>query len=139
MAVDRLKDSVFAALCRFDHGDGALILPAWLPDDLLEEHVAEESTDKGWRKKEGMSRNEAIDHAVQALALAEHKGAHRINYADSCPPWAEASPLNSFAVDLAAPDLAAPGIDPETVETAATQSPRPERSSAPRRIKYLRR
>jgi phage terminase large subunit GpA-like protein len=139
MAVDRLKDSVFAALCRFDHGDGALILPAWLPDDLLEEHVAEESTDKGWRKKEGMSRNEAIDHAVQALALAEHKGAHRINYADSCPSWAEASPLNSFAVDLAAPDLAAPGIDPEKVEIAATQSPRPERSSAPRRIKYLRR
>jgi phage terminase large subunit GpA-like protein len=133
MAVDRLKDSVFAALCRFGGGDGSLQLPAWLPEDLLEEHIAEESTDKGWRKKEGVSRNEAIDHAVQALALAEHKGAHRVNYADACPLWAEASALNSFAVEIS---VETPG-DNQEQET----KPKPARApkSGPKRIKYLRR
>lgn len=132
MAVDRLKDSVFAALSRFEGGAGSLRLCSWLSDDLFEEHIAEESTDKGWRKKEGVSRNEAIDHAVQALAIAEHKGAHRINFADRCPPWAEASVLNSFAVPLVEADEQAP----DTPTTQAAPAAAPVRA---RRIGYLKR
>ncbi|MEQ3631581.1 MAG: terminase gpA endonuclease subunit [Sulfitobacter sp.] len=138
MAVDRLKDSTFAALCRLQGGDGSLRLCAWLSEELIEEHIAEESTEKGWRKKEGVSRNEAIDHAVQALALAEHKGAHRINYVEACPAWAEASALNTFAVDLSADDEPP---DETGGDPAPTPKPKPAtpRSSGAKRIKYLRR
>lgn len=137
MAVDRLKDSVFAAMGRFDGGEGAMRIGSWVSEEILEEHVAEERTDKGWRKKEGVTRNEAIDHAVQALALVEHKLAHRINY-EAPPIWAEGSALNSFAATLADACLVV-GADPSKLPVPPVAKPKAKRQRAPRKISYLRR
>ena len=124
MSSDRLKDSVVAALGRGSEGAGAYLLPLWLPEDALTEFTAERRTNKGWEKRPGMVRNEIMDQSVQALALAEHKGMLRVDWAQP-PDFFALGPENLHAVQLADGSAAAP-------------APRSAKAdSGPIRIKWL--
>lgn len=122
MAVDRLKDTVDAALKKSAGGAGAMFLSEWMTDEeQIGEYVAEERLSDGWEKKKGVVRNEGLDLSVQARALAEHKGLLRLN-PDSPPAWALGGIDNSNAVPL---DKMAPA--------------KPEKSSQPTQINFLKR
>ena len=97
MAVDRLKDTVFAALNKPAGAAGCFQLPEWMEDDPVNEFIAETRTEKGWEMKPGRRRNESFDLSVQALAAAEHKGVKRINW-EAPPIWAVGGATNEFAV-----------------------------------------
>lgn len=129
MAVDRLKDSVLAAAARFDGGPGALHLGHWLTDDRLAEVVAEQRGAHGYSKKPGQVRNETLDNAVQALAVAEHLGITRMN-ADAPPDWARNDETNSRAVVLDPAALVA--LRSTSPAAAADQTEKPEPAPAPR-------
>ncbi|MEM9782804.1 MAG: terminase gpA endonuclease subunit [Pseudomonadota bacterium] len=95
--VDRLKDEVAASLMREDDGARALHLPRGAPAEMADEYAAERRGDKGWEKRPGVRRNEALDLSVYALALVVHLGGERINW-DRPPAWAVApDDDNSFA------------------------------------------
>lgn len=127
MAVDALKDSVDAALRRTEDGAGRLHLPAWLAEDQLAEFAAEVRGKAGWEKRPGVLRNEGFDLAVQALALAEHFGARRIDWTQP-PAWARLGPDNSFAVR----------IDTEPSGEAPADAPVAPSQPAPRRPRVTR-
>ncbi|WP_339112277.1 terminase gpA endonuclease subunit [Thioclava sp. GXIMD2076] len=147
MATDRLKDSVMAALGRFERGPGAQHTPDWLEEEHLAELLAERRGPKGYELKAGVKRNETLDLSVQALALAEHKGLSRINWEDP-PDWAVLGVANPLAVRLApeageAPEPDASEPDQETEPEAAGDpdtppyTPRPQPANMG--IRYLRR
>ncbi|MDT1061893.1 terminase gpA endonuclease subunit [Paracoccus sp. CPCC 101403] len=125
MAVDRLKDSVIAALGRTDTPVGAQHIPQWMGAEHLAEHLAEIRGEKGWELKKGVLRNESLDHSVQGLAMAEHKGLNRVNW-EAPPEWCVAGLTNLNAVPLARPNDA----------ESARDVPTPE---IPRKINFLRR
>ncbi|WP_313350729.1 terminase gpA endonuclease subunit [Paracoccus sp. (in: a-proteobacteria)] len=125
MAVDRLKDSVLAALCRFDTPVGTQHIPQWMGAEHVGEHLAEVRGEKGWGLRKGIQRNESLDHSVQALALAEHKGLNRVNW-EAPPAWCIAGLLNPNAVPLDRPN------DPESARDVQVQE-------MPRKINFLRR
>jgi phage terminase large subunit GpA-like protein len=127
MAADRLKDSVLAALARFDGAAGAIHVPQWLSADHLAEFLAEKRSAKGYELRAGQKRNESLDLAVQALALAEHKGLNRIDW-ESPPDWAVGGADNAFAVALS--------VDGGVAEGAA---PVERRQAMPETIGWLRR
>lgn len=103
MAVDRLKDSVLAALERDGTRINAQHVAAWMETEHLAELLAEQRGEKGWEKKPGVQRNETLDHSVQALALAEHLGLARVNW-EAPPGWCVAGLMNTNAVPLARPN-----------------------------------
>lgn len=127
MAIDRLKDSVVATLGQKEAGQAAFLLPAWLPEDALTEFTAERRTSKKWELRPGMKRNESLDLAVQALALAEYKGMLRINW-DDPPDWAVGGAENLCAVPLA-PGQMTFG-QPAAVQPAPTRT-KPAPAAAP--------
>ncbi len=132
MAVDRLKDSVLSALGRLERGIGAQHVPDWIETEALAELLAEQRTAKGYEKKQGVTRNETLDLAVQALATAEHKGLNRIN-PEAPPDWAVLGPGNAFAV-------AGIAAEPEHDEPEAAPAPAETPPPAPRRsIGWLKR
>ncbi|SCY61710.1 terminase gpA endonuclease subunit [Paracoccus tibetensis] len=126
MAVDRLKDSVAAALGRTNTPIGAQHIPAWMEAEHVAEHLAEQRTEKGWELRKGQSRNESFDHSVQGLAVAEHLGLNRVNW-EAPPAWCMSGLGNPLAVPLERPG------DPDSAREPAPAQP------APRRIGYLRR
>ena len=126
MAVDRLKDSVWAALGRTDTPVGAQHVPSWLEAEHLAELLAEERGAKGWSLRPGQKRNESLDHCVQGLALAEYLGLNRVNW-EAPPAWCLAGLENPNAVPLERPG------DPDSAQ------PAPAAKSVPKRIGYLRR
>lgn len=97
MAVDRMKDTVIAALSKLDGAAGAYSVPDWLPEHHVAELVSERRGAKGYDKRPGVARNETLDLSVQAQAIAEHKGLNRIN-PESPPAWAVIGGSNPFAV-----------------------------------------
>ena len=100
MAVDRLKDTVLAALARMDEGPGSYPVPKWLEEERLAELLAERRTETGYEKRQGVVRNETLDLSVQAQALAEYRGLNRID--PTAPPeWLTLSEVNPFAFKLA--------------------------------------
>lgn len=116
IAVDRVKDSVAAALNRGEPGPNAMHLVDGMSEEHLAEFAAEHIGARGtWEKRPGQTRNECFDLSVQGRAMAEHKGAHRIDPANP-PAWAEPGPGNIWAVSreddapepVAAPETAAP-------------------------------
>ena len=125
MAVDRLKDSVSAALARTDTATNAQHVPSWMEAEHVAELLAEERGEKGWSLKPGQNRNESLDHSVQGLALAEFLGLNRVNW-EAPPAWCLLGPDNANAVPLERPN------DPGS----ARDLPAPSR---PKRIGYLRR
>jgi phage terminase large subunit GpA-like protein len=135
MAVDRLKDSVLAALGRPDRGIGAQHLPDWMDADTIAELLAEERGAKGYDKKKGVTRNETLDLAVQALALAEHKGINRMN-PEAPPDWALLGAGNAFAVRLSESEAPAAAAPEEPAAPARKETPS---AAAPRSISWLRR
>lgn len=136
MAVDRLKDSVSAAISRTEDGPGRQHVPGWLPGDHLGELVAEHRTKSGWEKRPGKTRNETFDLSVQALALAEHFGAQRIDWT-APPPWAVSGAGNAFAVPL---DLPPGDDDPDPASPDPAPNPKPTPAAKrPAVISYLRR
>lgn len=126
MAVDRLKDSVTAALERDGTKINAQHTPVWMETDHMAELVSEIRGDKGWEKRAGVQRNETLDHSVQALAMAEHLGMNRVNW-EAPPEWCLAGILNPNAVQLDRPN------DPGSARAVETAPARP------RAINFLRR
>ena len=131
MAVDRLKDSVLAALSRFDLASGAYSLPRWLEVTHLDELLAERRGAKGYEPRPGQKRNETLDLSVQALALAEHKGLNRIN-PEAPPLWAIRGAGNTYAVAVT-PD-AGPTPSGVPVPHAETLEAKPRRRRVPARL-----
>ncbi len=104
---DRLKDEIAASLLRTDQGTRAIHIPRGSPPDIYAEFASERRTPKGWEKRPGVKRNEALDLAVYDLALSIVLGAEKIN-PNRPPAWAVKGPGNSFAVmprDGSEPDL----------------------------------
>jgi phage terminase large subunit GpA-like protein len=94
---DRLKDEIAASLIRSEAGTRAIHIPRGAPSDIFEEFASERRGAKGWEKRPGVKRNEALDLAVYDLALAIVLGAEKIDWS-RCPAWAVIGPSNSFAV-----------------------------------------
>lgn len=101
MATDRLKDAVASSLIMQDDGQNMCFVPAWVEDHHLAELAAERRGPKGWDKKPGQVRNEALDHLVQARAQHIILRGEKIDW-EAPPEWAVGGPENSFAVPLAA-------------------------------------
>lgn len=116
MAVDRLKDSVLAAVGRGEDGPGAMTVARHVDRERVEELLSERRGKDGYEKRPGVVRNETLDLSVQALAVAEHKGLLRLN-PEAPPDWAQLSADNPFALwtGRAAP----PPADPEPVAPVA--------------------
>jgi phage terminase large subunit GpA-like protein len=109
---DRLKDEVAASLMRDAAGERKLNLPRFAPHEMFEEYCAERRYEKGWDKRPGVQRNEALDLSVYSLALVIVLEAEAINRANP-PAWALPGPGNLMAVGgqdsgAAPPDHPAP-------------------------------
>lgn len=123
---DRLKDEVAASLMRDAAGERKLNLPRFAPAEMFEEYCAERRYEKGWDKRPGVQRNEALDLSVYSLALVIVLEAEAINR-DNPPAWALPGPDNLMA--LAAPDPATTPADAAAEGAAGGAPPAP----APRR------
>lgn len=126
---DRLKDEVAASLLRTEDGARALHIPRGAPAEVFAEYAAERRGEKGWEKKPGQRRNEALDLSVYALALVVAVlGAERIADWNAPPPWADADPVrNPFTARSAETEAeTAPPM-------AATMARRPAHQRRPRR------
>jgi len=97
MAIDRLKDSVLAALARLEDGPGAYLLARSIDAERVEELLAERRGKDGYEKRSASVRNEMLDLSVQAQAVAEHKGLNKLNPEDP-PAWAVLGEVNPFAL-----------------------------------------
>ncbi|MEM7724196.1 MAG: terminase gpA endonuclease subunit [Pseudomonadota bacterium] len=93
---DRLKDEIAASLMREEGGARKLHIPRFAPPEVFEEYASERRGDKGWEKRPGVQRNEALDLSVYNLALTIVLEAEAINWAQP-PRWAEPGPRNSMA------------------------------------------
>jgi phage terminase large subunit GpA-like protein len=125
IAVDKFKDTLFAALARVEGGPGSQRVPSWMGEDHLKEFTAEQWGKGGYEKRPGILRNEAIDVSVYASALAEHKGLNRLATMSTPPVWALGGSQNENAVKLT--DTGMPDPAPKA---------RPKRR-APTRMSYL--
>jgi phage terminase large subunit GpA-like protein len=96
---DRLKDEVAASLAREAGGARKLAIPAGAPAEVFAEYAAERRGAKGWEKRPGVQRNEALDLSVYALALVIVLEAEALAQ-DNPPAWAVPGPGNQFAVPL---------------------------------------
>lgn len=94
---DRLKDEVAASLMRDEAGERKLHLPRYAPHEVFEDYCAERRTDKGWKKRPGVERNEALDLSVYSLALVIVLEAEAINW-ENPPRWAAPGSGNLMAV-----------------------------------------
>lgn len=96
-ATDRLKDEVAASLLRDEAGERKLNLSRFVPHEVFEESCAERRTDKGWRMRPGVTRNEALDLFAYSLSLVIVLEAEAINWQNP-PSWAAPGPGNLMAV-----------------------------------------
>lgn len=115
---DRLKDEIAASLIRQDRGTRAIHIPRGAPPDIFGEFAAERRGAKGWEKRPGVKRNEALDLAVYDLALSIVLGVEKIADWSRAPAWAVAGPGNAFAVVV---------TDTETGEEIPSETIRPKR------------
>lgn len=111
---DLLKDEVAASLMRDEAGARRLNIPKYAPHEVFEEFCAERRYDKGWDKRPGVQRNEALDLSTYSLALAIVLEAEAINWSNP-PAWALPGPGNLMAQapegeTPAKPDPAAPAV-----------------------------
>lgn len=96
IGTDALKDEISAALTRDDIGEGSYNLREDLPAHVFTEMVAERRTAKGWDKRPGQMRNEALDLAVYGKGVVIVKGGEKIDWS-SPPDWASPMPANVYA------------------------------------------
>lgn len=97
VGTDPLKDEVALALTRKEPGPGAYHLPDCLSDAIFDEYCAEVRTDDGWEPRKSGIRNESLDLAVMAKALAIVLKAEKIDW-ERAPSWAAEVGENSYAV-----------------------------------------
>lgn len=102
VGTDPLKDEVALSLTRKEPGPGAYHLPDALPDAVFAEFCAEVRTETGWEPRKSGLRNEALDLAVYAKALAIVLKAEKLDW-DRAPSWAAGVTENSYAVRIVAP------------------------------------
>lgn len=95
VSTNRIKDEVVSGLLRGEPGPLSYHLPDTLERQYFEEFCAERRTDDGWEKKKGHLRNESLDLAVFAKALAIIKGAEGIRDWSKPPSWAAAGSANT--------------------------------------------
>lgn len=100
IATNRLKDEIAAGLARTERGARAIHIPVGAPQEIFAEFAAERRTPKGWEKRPGVDRNEALDLAVYDLALYLALGGEKVNWT-APPAWAVIGPGNAFAVQPA--------------------------------------
>ncbi|WP_198670815.1 terminase gpA endonuclease subunit, partial [Oceanicella sp. SM1341] len=141
-STDALKDEICAALLRGHEGARTLRLLRDLPPNVAEEMSAERRGAKGWELRPGRKRNEALDLAVYALALAYLLRAEAIEPADP-PDWARLGADNARAVPLT-PEGVAPATDdtPAEAPERGASSPVPEappQQRGPSTMRFLRR
>lgn len=122
-ATNKLKDEIAASLTRTDAGTRRIHVPRGAPSEVFAEFAAERRGPKGWDKRPGVRRNEAIDLAVYDLALLIVLGVEKIDW-NAPPAWALDGPGNSFAV-LPPPDGAAPAEDRPAAPSSPKRRPRP--------------
>jgi len=122
-ASNKLKDEISASLTRKDAGTRRIHVPRGAPAQVFEEFAAERRTAKGWEKRPGVSRNEAMDLAVYDLALLIVLGCEKIDW-NAPPVWALSGPRNSFAV-LPPPEAAPPGATDDPVPDQPRPLPSP--------------
>ncbi|MBO9467053.1 phage terminase large subunit family protein [Tropicibacter sp. R15_0] len=96
---DPLKDEVAASLMREAGGARKLNIPRLAPHEIFAEYAAERRYEKGWDKRPGQVRNEALDLSVYSLALVIVLEAEAINR-DDPPNWALPGRGNLMAIDL---------------------------------------
>lgn len=120
VGTDRLKDEVAASLLREAGGARKLSVSRFAPAQVFSEYAAERRGPKGWNKRAGVQRNEALDLSCYNLGLAIALEAEAINW-DRPPLWAAPGPSNMMARAIA-PDPAPDGA-PATDQPAAPTAP----------------
>lgn len=120
---DRLKDEIAASLNRTESGTRAIHIPRGAPSDIFAEFASERRGAKGWEKRPGVKRNEALDLAVYDLALAIVLSVEKIDWSKP-PAWAVIGPNNTFAID---PPGEEPDLEAEVSEPTKKPKKRPRR------------
>lgn len=119
VGTDPLKDEIALALTRKEPGPNAYHLPDGLDDNHFAEFCAEIRTDKGWERKKQGIRNESLDLAVYAKALAIVLKAEKIDWKRP-PPWALPAGSNPYGTKQVAPERQA-----AAAPAATTDEPKP--------------
>lgn len=90
-----MKDQINVMLDRKTAGSGKINFPDWLPDDFWKEMVAEERTDKGWKRVS--THNEAFDLVTYSASLALYRpiNIETLDWEDP-PTWAAEWEENSL-------------------------------------------
>jgi phage terminase large subunit GpA-like protein len=83
--VNMLKDKV-DSMVGVEQGAGAILIPAWMPDEVFSEMTVEVRTPKGWENK-SRKRNEAWDLCTYAVGVCHHLGVERFDWKKP-PSWA---------------------------------------------------
>lgn len=103
IGTDPLKDEIAVALTRKDPGPNAYHLPDSLSDAAFAEFCAEVRGEKGWEVRKHGIRNESLDLAVYARALAIVLKAEKLDWGNA-PAWAAPAAENTYAVRIVAAD-----------------------------------
>lgn len=122
--VDRLKDEISASLLRGPGGARKLSIPETAPADVFDEAAAERRGAKGWEKRPGLARNEALDLFVYDLAQVIALEAEALS-PERPPAWATPGAANAMAAPL--PEAGTPAAPADT-------SPAP---APPRRAQFI--
>lgn len=96
IGTDALKDEISASLTRDDIGEGSYNVLERVDERVFAELAAERRTDKGWEKRPGVLRNEALDLAVYGKGVVIVKGGEKIDW-ESPVDWARPMPENVYA------------------------------------------
>lgn len=137
VGTDALKDEISAALTRDEIGEGSYNVLDRVDERVFAELAAERRTDKGWEKRPGVLRNEALDLAVYGKAVVIVKGGEKIDWSDPVD-WARPMPDNVYAEKIegfVVPEGAA-AVVPPVAEPQAVQ-PRRDNWLGGRRRGYL--
>jgi len=111
VGTDALKDEISAALTRDEIGDGSYNVLDRVDPVVFAELAAERRTDKGWEKRPGVVRNEALDLAVYGKAVVIVKGGEKINWA-APPDWA--APMETNVNAVLVEGFVTPAVEPFT-------------------------
>lgn len=126
VGTDALKDEISAALTRDELGENSYTVLDRVDDAVFAELAAERRTDKGWEKRPGVIRNEALDLAVYGKAVVIVKGGEKIDWA-SPVDWAAPMPTNAYSVLLEG--AVVPEPEPEDVNPVEESRPARQGSS----------
>lgn len=107
VGTDTLKDEISAALTRDDIGEGSYNVLDRVDARVFDELTAERRDTKGWEKKPGTLRNEALDLAVYGKGVVIVKGGEKIDWAIPVD-WAAPLASNAYARRIEGREAQAP-------------------------------